>query len=104
MSRNPLIKKEFVNEGKVFFGRFPAVLEVKEVGEEGEGGREEKPQAEWNPNREKNREMSGLQYDPCWTLEVGPLKKVLEQCYCLIPSTPIYMYPKQFYIMKTFVL
>lgn len=25
MSRNPLIKKEFVNESKVFFGQFPAV-------------------------------------------------------------------------------
>ena len=36
MSRNPRIKKEFVNEGKAFFGQFPAVLEVKE------GGRGEK--------------------------------------------------------------
>lgn len=39
MSRNPLIKKEFVNEGKVFFGQFPAVLEVKGGGEGKVGGR-----------------------------------------------------------------
>lgn len=84
MSRNPLIKKEFVNEGKVFFGPFPAVLEVKGGGEK-VGGRKSLKLNEIPIVR--ITEKVWLQRDPCCTVKVGLLKKVLEKCYCLTPNS-----------------
>lgn len=36
--------------------------------------------------------MQYVQYDPCWTLEMGPLKNILEKNVTAL--TPIYIYPQ----------